>query len=54
MKDSQFLSFRRYMNNRKRGKIIFVKEGVIVSRIKKFGTKESETAFLDLTNRSKK
>ena len=50
----QFPLFRRDRDNRERGKIIFVRNGLIVNRLKKFEIKKLETIFLDLTIMSKK
>ena len=36
------------------GKVVYVKEGLIVNRIKEFETNKSETICLELTNSNKK
>ena len=50
----QFPFLRRDRDNREGGKIVFIKQGLIVNRLKQLETKISETIFLELTISNKK
>ena len=50
----QFPAFRRDRDKHKGGKVVFVKEGLIVNWIKEFETNKSETICLELTVSNKK
>ena len=50
----QFLFLRRDRGNRGGGKIVFIKQGLIVNRLKQLETKISETISLELTISNKK
>ena len=50
----QFISFRRDREKHGSGKVVFVKEGLIVNRIKELETNKSETICLELTISNKK
>ena len=50
----QFLFLRRDRGNRGGGKTVFIKQGLIVNRLKQLETKISEAIFLELTISNKK
>ena len=50
----QFPPFRRDRDKHGGGKVVYVKEGLIVNRIKEFETNKSETICLELTISNKK
>ena len=50
----QFSPFRRDRVKHRGGKVISVKEGSVVNRIKEFETNKSETICLELTISNKK
>ena len=50
----QFAPFRRDRDKHGGGKVVYVKEGLIVNRIKEFETNKSETICLELTISNKK
>ena len=50
----QFPPFRRDRNKHSGGKIVFVKDGLIVNRLTEFETNISETICLELTISNKK
>ena len=50
----QFPAFRRDRDKRKGGKVVFVKEDLILNGIKEFETNKSETICLELTISNKK
>ena len=50
----QFPFLRRNRDNRGGGKIVFIKQGLIINRLKQLETKISETVLLELTISNKK
>ena len=50
----QFTFLRRNRDDRGGGKLVFIKQGLIVKRLKQLETKISETGFLELTISNKK
>ena len=50
----EFPFLRRDRDNKGRGKIVFIKQGLIVSRLKQLEIKISETIFLELTISNRK
>ena len=52
--DYQFPPFRRDRNKNGRGKIVFIRQGLITRPLKKFETKMSETICVELTISKKK
>ena len=45
----QFRPFRRNRNKHEGGKVVFLKEDLVVNRVKEFETNKSETIWLELT-----